>query len=79
MPRAKVHHEPDCRLPHDTDLDCDEAALIQAEESLHAKWDCTRSPSRTQPFHDFDPQDGECVYGCGTSRDQLRDGPDADW
>lgn len=73
MPRTQTRHDPECRIPHDPDLDCDEAELLLVEEARHAKWDCTRSPSRTQPFHHFDDTDwsGECVYGCGVTRDQI--------
>lgn len=79
MSRIRIRHDPECKIPHTVDLDCDEAELLRTEESHHAKWDCVRSPSRTQPAHNFDFENGgECVYGCGTSWDQLMLGGDAD-
>lgn len=79
MSRVKARHDPECRIPHHPDLDCDEADRLGDSTGQTARGECSLAPSRTQPFHAFDDTDwsGECVYGCGVTRDRIGGDGDA--
>lgn len=79
MSSTRTRHDPGCKILSHPDLDCDEADLLGVDQVRYATLECRLAPSRTQPFHAFDDTDwdGECVYGCGTTRDRVQD-DDAD-